>query len=174
MNKKTESSINIVKESLVFDDKLKTHQYCDLRKTNDSIKSNLQTLMLLSGNSRNDVEILNLCEKLHTINNSIVVKLETASMSGSNMNINKNILLFFYKEGCEPSLLFASEWKKLEDIVGARTKMLSVNCSKEKYSDICNKFGVYQYPTVKFISDGETRDYFGEMTANKIKEEFFS
>lgn len=167
MNKKIESSINIVKGSLLFDRELKRHQYCNLGKTNESIKSNLQTLVLLSGNSANDIEILKLCQKLYDLNNTIIAKIEKSDQK------SEKILLFFYKEGCEPSSRFVSEWKKLESIVGSEAKMLSVNCSKEKYTDICNKFGIYQYPTVKLISGDKTHDYFGEMTADKIKETFF-
>lgn len=163
-----ESAVVIIKNSLLFDNELKNGQHCKLRKINDDIKSKLQTLMLLSGYDKDDTEILALCKRLYELNDSTIKIAE-----GSQIQSNNNILLFFYKEGCSPSASFVDEWKKLKVNVGSRAKLFSINCSKEKYVDVCNKFGIYQYPTVKYVSNDKTYDYFGEMTALGIQREFF-
>ena len=161
---KIENAVVIIKQSLLFDKDLRNNDHCNLRKTNDTIKSKLQTLMLISGSDKDDTEILSLCKRLYELNDSIIQTVEKSQ---------RNILLFFYKEGCTPSANFVDEWKKLKINVGSRAKLFAVNCSKEKYADVCNKFGVYQYPTIKYVSNDKTYDYFGEMTAREIQKEFF-
>jgi len=161
---KTENAIAIVKQSLLFDKDLRNNNNCDLRKKNDIIKSYLQTLMWLSDNDHDDAEILELCKLLYNLNESIIKILESSQAS---------IMLFFYKDGCKPSTSFVSEWKILQKNVGNRSKFIAINCSKEKYFDVCNKFGIYQYPTIKYICNDKVHDYFGEMTAAGIQREFF-
>lgn len=84
----------------------------------------------------------------------------------------KSILLFFYKNNCEPSSKFVKEWKNIKLKTNNKYKMIAINCDQSKYKQLCTNLNVYAYPTIKYIQNKKINDYLGEMTSDEIIKTF--
>lgn len=124
----------------------------------NEFKAQLQNLMVLNQlpnfKSHENDQLLNLITQLYESTNT------------------KSILLFFYKNNCEPSSKFVKEWHDIKNITGNKYKMIAINCEHPKYKQICTNLNVYAYPTIKYIRDGKIIDYLGEMTSDEIIKTF--
>lgn len=150
-------AIKCVRESLALD------------KGNGNLnqfKSELQNLMILKQlpefQSNYNEDLLQLINQLYEITTQKTQKTQT----------NNLVLLFFYKNNCEPSSKFVEEWKKIKNITNSKYKMLSVNCEDIKHKELCKKMNIFEYPTVKYIKNGKIIDYFGNLTADEIIKTF--
>lgn len=171
MNRILVSIINIIKQSMSFDKDLRDDKICNLQKRNDLIKSNLNTLIVLNFNVSHP-QIYDLLKNIYYLNNKIIDSFEPVNTFNNRTNADENILLFFYKQNCKPSNEFVNEWKLLQQHISG-VKFISIDCDSDKQAEICNRFGVYEYPTVKYVSNGKINDYHGEMTYSAIRKEFF-
>lgn len=133
-----------------------------------SILKNLFILIQLPQfkTSKNE-KILQLIVKLHEIN-----KKKVSSNCTSSIHSNSNILLLFYSNKCEQSVLFFNEWKKIKKIFGNKYKILAINCNNKKYNTLCKKFNIFQYPTIKYIENNTIHEYFGDLTSDQIIKTF--
>jgi len=161
------SIANIIKTSLSFDDALKAGKYCDLQQQNDLLKSHLQNVILLNAKNDIDKSLLDLSKQLYEINGDII-----ASINNSNTKVQKNAkntLLFLYKDQCASSDQFTSEWNKLKSMVNGKVNMVAINCSKQRHAQVCEMFGTYEYPSIKYLYDNnKLHSYIGNMNANEI------
>jgi hypothetical protein len=164
---KINSIVNIIRSSISFDNSLENGGYCELQQQNNLLKSHLQNLMILNPIDDTEKKLLKLSEHLYKINENII-DLVNGSQKHTKIDLTKNTLLFFYKEHCEPSLNFVSEWTKLKKMVNGKVNMVSINCSKSKYDNVCDSLGVYEYPTVKYLYNNKVDTYIGNMNANEI------
>lgn len=112
--------------------------------------------------------ILNQLPQFQTNENNQLLDLVTQLYKSS----NDSTLLFFYKNNCIPSSNFVNEWKKLKLKTNGKYKMIAINCEHEKYKQFCKKFNVYEYPTIKYITNGKILDYFGKLTSDEIMTTF--
>lgn len=119
-------------------------------------KLQLQNLMTLNQlpefQSDSNTELLNLIEQLY--------KLHT--------NKTSNILLFFYGKNCKSSSNFVGEWQKIKVLTNSMYKMIAINGDDPKYKNLCKTLNVYQYPTIKYISNNKITDYLGNMNSDEI------
>lgn len=141
--------IKCVKESLSLDK--------GTGNIND-FKSQLQNLMILNQlpqftSSEND-KLLQLVTQLYELTNE------------------KSILVFFYKNNCDPSSKFVKEWQNIKLQTQNKYKMIAINCEQPKYKQFCIKLNVYAYPTIKYIQNGKVNDYLGEMASDEIIKTF--
>lgn len=146
--------VNFVKESLKLD-----NQVGDMKE----LKSHLQNLLTLNQlsnyQSADDTKLLQLALKLYD------------NQVKKNNNVN-NVLLFFYKNNCKPSSDFVKEWKNIKTKTNGIHKMIAINCEKEKYSHICSTLNVFEYPTIKYVKNGQVHDYFGNLYSDDIIRHF--
>lgn len=124
----------------------------------NELKSQLQNLM-----------VLNQLSQFKSDENDQLLDLVTQLYKSTH---KKSILLFFYKNNCEPSSKFVKEWQKIKDRTNDKYKMIAINCEQPKYKQICTNLNVYAYPTIKYIRDGKIVDYLGEMTSDEIIKTF--
>lgn len=159
---------NIIRSSLLFDCDIQNNKYDMLNTYNEKIANLLIDLHL----SPIEEEMLKLCEYIHNINNNIIDKISHRKIS--KLDTKKNTFIFFYKENCKYSMLFIPEWKKMKNLLDNKFNMVSINCDKIKYKNICNFFRVYEYPTIKLVTSHKIIDYFGEMNCDSIINELFN
>lgn len=167
---------DIIKISLKFDHALEKEKFCDIQHLSDNLKSKLRKLKLVA-DGEFDESLCDLCEKLSQVNTyaiNLVDKnknLETTnSKSSHSTKADKNILLFFYAEKCQPSVIFSKEWEALSKKINSKISTISINCTK--HPDMCKQFNIYEYPTVKYATESKIIDYYGPMTADEISKEF--
>lgn len=152
--------VNIVKSSILFDNDFKKGKYPNLQEYNNMIQTYLDNLKTLS----TDARLVQLCSSLHNINSHILKSMSKKTK----LDKTKNTVIFFYKPDCEPSLIFANEWVKLREQHNKKYNMIAINCDNPKYTDICNFFKIYEYPTIKLVKPYSIDDYFGSMDAVSI------
>ena len=172
---KNDYVVNIMRTALLFDNILKNKQYCDLRKTNDLLKTHLQNLILISNTIEYD-KIIELCKTIYYTNLKIIEITENKIYNKIHNNINiHKILILFYVDNCNESQKFIMHWKALE-LYGKYTennvKMVSINCNNKKYEHICKTLNIYEYPTIKYIENNKIYNYFSPLTAQDIRKEF--
>jgi len=66
-------------------------------------------------------------------------------------------LVQFYRPGCSHCKALAPIWEKLASANKDRFSVAKVDCTKEK--NICTKFGVNSYPTIKLFFNGKIFQY---------------
>ena len=169
---KIEYVIDIIKTSLSFDKTLKTKQYSDLNKLNDLLRFHLQNLILSNETSGDDdiLVMIELCKNLYSLNEKVSSMIDKTI---THKNSSDKTLLFFYKPDCAPSQRFIPEWNKLLTKLQRDVKMVAVNCDDIKQQNVCKSFRIYQYPTIKYMSDGKVFDYHGDMISDQILDYFF-
>jgi len=91
---------------------------------------------------------------------SDVVVLTTGNFKES--TTEGNWLVEFYAPWCGHCKHLAPIWESLATALKEETHVGKVDCTVEK--DICSKFGIRGYPTIKYVSAGEFRDYSGKRT----------
>lgn len=157
----------------MFNSDLEKENFKDLNKISNKIKTYLQKLKLTSST---DSKLIKLCTDLHKVNefaiNHIKSKLKQIHYYPSDNALTENILLFFYINNCEPSKRFLNEWLKLSNMFDKKIKFISLNCENSESKEMCKKFNVYEYPTIKYITPTKIHNYYGELTANAIIENF--
>lgn len=168
---------DIIRTSLKFDTALENGKFCDLQKYSDELKSKLQNLKLTQRDN-DDNEIVEFCDKIYKVNTYTIGFIEKVKKNNkqskqlNNSSKHNNTLIFFYAENCQPSANFVPEWNKIKTRVGSNVNAISINCSKSKHKEICNKFKVYEYPMIKFVTPTKVHDYYGEMNSVEILNEF--
>jgi thiol-disulfide isomerase/thioredoxin len=165
---------DIIKISLKFDNALEKEKFCNIQHLSDKLKSKLRKLKLII-DSEFDESLCDLCEKLSQVNeyaiNLVNKNIKTTNLKSTySAKTNKNILLFFYAEKCQPSVIFSKEWEALSKKINNKISTISINCTK--HPDMCNQFNIYEYPTVKYATESKIIDYNGQMTADEISKEF--
>lgn len=164
---------DIVRSSLKFDSELTKGNYENLSQISNKIKTQLQKLKLISFEKTN---LISLCEKLYKVNEYAInyVRKSITKLIKPNSNLmTNNMLLFFYINGCEPSKRFSKEWIKLSKSHEKKIKFISFNCNEnEKCKELCKKFNIYEYPTIKYITPTKVHNYYGDLTADGIIREF--
>jgi len=84
----------------------------------------------------------------------------------------KNTFIKFYAPWCGHCKSLAPDWDTLADTYSASSSVLigSVDCTAEGNEDLCQKYGVQGYPTLKVYKDGNTEgeDYSGGRTLDAL------
>lgn len=142
---------NVIKLISIFDEKYKNNESPnELQFVNNSIKHNLQNLILCNTNKKDDfIKIFK--KKYYENDNIIKKKLHDEKIS--------NVLLFFYKSNEHLQII-----KNLKN----KIKIVMVNCSKsinKKYEEF---FKIYEYPTIKYVTKDHIYNYFGEIDEDDI------
>ncbi|KAK0532125.1 hypothetical protein OC834_002721 [Tilletia horrida] len=65
----------------------------------------------------------------------------------------------FYAPWCPHCRAMARAWELLAGELKGRVNVVEVNC--EKYADVCRRYSVTQYPTLKMFNEGEVTEYLG-------------
>ena len=69
----------------------------------------------------------------------------------------KNALVKFYAPWCGHCKRMAPAFKELEEAVGSNVVIGDVDCTQHR--DLCSRYGVRGYPTLKAFKSGEASDY---------------
>lgn len=161
--------INIIKISLSFDNALKVKKFDNLQQQNDILISHLKNFNLLKSNNNNinniNEQLIKLSTELYEINNEIISSIGNLS----NNKIKKNTLILLYNDQCVASSQCMNEWNKLKLMNNGKIDMVAINCTKLKNMQLCEKFGTYIYPTIKYLYDDDKIDsYLGKIDADEI------
>jgi protein disulfide-isomerase A1 len=78
----------------------------------------------------------------------------------------KLMMVEFYAPWCGHCKKLAPEYEKAVQDLGGLVKLAKVDCTVNE--DICNRFGVRGYPTIKIFHDQVPSEYTGDRTAEAI------
>lgn len=94
-----------------------------------------------------------------------VVELSPENWDKEVVNSNKNVFVKFYAPWCGHCKKLKPDWDKLGEKYGSSTSVMigDVDCT-ESGKDLCEKFGVKGYPTLKAFWKDESIDYRGGRT----------
>jgi thiol-disulfide isomerase/thioredoxin len=162
--------MNIIEKSILFDKKIEFNNTCDITNIDNELKENIQNFGLKYSEKPIYSEIYKLMKQLLDLNQNIMSKND--NISKTKINPLKNTLILFYSKTCPACILFMSEWKIIMKQLNIKYNTISIHCKDKKYFDICNKFNIVAYPTLKFIGDNQIFDYIGDMNAVSIINEF--
>ncbi|VVU94574.1 Thioredoxin [seawater metagenome] len=96
--------------------------------------------------------------------NSGIQKVESTK---EEYNVNKPTLINFYTNTCQHSRNFLPVWDKLSTIIKQdKINLIKINCQEKK--EICQKFNIKAYPTVKFFYKEVIYDFEGDRTVKNI------
>lgn len=115
--------------------------------------------------------------RLVEANNIIINNLESLKASAkeeSNRNLKKvdsdrnTIVLVLFYSNCKESKKFLRVWKEIVRTCNEKLKCVKMNCSKESNMQLCDKFNIYQYPTLKLVISDVIVEYYGDLTYDSI------
>lgn len=84
----------------------------------------------------------------------------------STLDENDKILIEFYAPWCGHCKRLMPEWAEAATALKGTAPIAKIDCTAEK--DVCSKYGVQGYPTIKFFNAGEASDYTAGRTADAI------
>lgn len=120
---------------------------------------------ILFTTNKNIKKFKNLCIELYRVNDEILnhLQIEQQEEDKPSLNQNKNTLLFFYDPECIHSNKFLEIFNNNKT---TKYNMLVVNCKNKKYESICKSLNIYEYPTVKLISQDKIVTYDGDSSSD--------
>jgi len=80
---------------------------------------------------------------------------------------NDKLLIEFYAPWCGHCKRLKPEWAQAATALKGVAPLAKVDCTAEK--DICSKYGVQGYPTIKWFTGGEASDYSSGRNADAIE-----
>lgn len=116
---------------------------------------------------------------LFLLNNKSVSKKKT-TCCGEDMEELKNIynnnpsittIMNFNTDWCGYSKQFQPIWNQFSsNMTGKGIKVQNIKCDKEENAELCQKFKVQGYPTVKLIKDNKEIEYNGDRTVEDLED----
>ncbi|KAL9936207.1 hypothetical protein V8E36_005049 [Tilletia maclaganii] len=73
----------------------------------------------------------------------------------------------FYAPWCPHCRAMAKPYERLAAELKNRVNVIEVNC--EKYADVCRRYGVRSFPTLKMYNDGDVTEYLGGRNLEAMK-----
>eukprot|EP01084_Bolivina_argentea_P133469 235552_1 len=97
-----------------------------------------------------------------------VVTLDSQQTFEDFVKNEKHTIIEFYAPWCGHCKQLAPQFEEAATTLHPKIKLAKVDCTTDENKDVCSKFGVRGYPTIKFFSNGEPSAYEGARTAEAI------
>ena len=91
-------------------------------------------------------------------------------LNNNKIKIEKIKLIYFNSSWCYWSKKLSSIIKELKnDPIHKNIDIIDIKCDLNFNKNICNKYNIYEYPTIKLISNNKIVEYLGDININELK-----
>lgn len=160
--------MEIITNSILFDDNVKARSFCNLTELHEDIKTDIYDFGLLTELKEIYMDdVYELLKELILINQSIIKQLNTIKNSKSSLDITKKTLVLFYKYDCYKTNELLPLWFKLKELYRTTYNFLSINIDMLKYEKVVDVFNI-KTTTLLCLSNNNIYTFNGKMNINAI------
>ena len=160
--------MEIIINSILFDDNVKARSFCNLTELHDNIKTDIYDFGLLTELKELYMEdIYLLLKELIPLNEMIIKQINTIKNSKSVIDITKKTLILFYKYDCYISNALFPIWFKLKHLYKTKYNFLSINMDMVKYEKIIEIFDIKK-TSLLCLADNNIYTFNGKLNTDDI------